>query len=132
MNFARAMTLAIAGGVIGMSIVGCSNLSNLAQIKVNDTAQAVAVSQAIGDTAGATCAQGFNTLAKSLAATGTTASMDGTMTSIDADIANGIATKVAVARGIKTVIQNDCGALSGEFLSNVLHGLTGPFADLLP
>jgi hypothetical protein len=116
-------SLAFAGALSLALLSGCSNL---AQLTVDDTQQAIDIAQAVNDQPAVQCFTGFNQLAKAAGGTVVMAPAGSSAT------ATAIATKIEVARGVKQVLTTDCGDLTGDFLSNVLHGVSGPFAGLLP
>lgn len=107
-----------AGGAL-LALVGCTGVS---QLTADDTARAIAISRAVGDEPAAVCFAGFHDLA---IAVGEPVDMSG-------NSGGGLAVKIAIVRGVHTVLRDDCGALSADFLANVLHGAAGPLAGLLP
>lgn len=122
-------TLLVAAAVVlPLALAGCPQL---AQITAADTAQAVAIANAAGDTAGAQCFGGFNKL---VTAAGGTVTMGpaGTAMQPASGLSPQIATKIEVLRGVRQIVQDDCGAVAADLLENVLHGAAGPLAGLVP
>jgi hypothetical protein len=117
-----------------LSLAGCQVLQDkqqqFATISQQDTAQAVAIAKSVNDQPGVTCFTGFNQLATAAGAPISMAAS--TPSSVSSPATVGIATKIELGRGVRQVIMNDCGGLSGDFLINVIHGLAGPFAGLVP
>jgi len=116
--------VAIITVAIGLS--ACAN-NQLQQLAVQDTQKAVEVAKAVNDAPAVQCFTGFNQLATAL---GQPVPMDPAM--VQDKFSTALATKIETVRGVRQVLHDDCGSLSADFLANVLHGIAGPFAGLIP
>lgn len=118
------LAVGLAAALPLLLLGGCAQVS---QLTVEDTAQAVAVAQAVGDQPAVECFTGFNRLATAVGAPVTMGAGD-----VGSTAATALATKIEIVRGVRQVLHDDCGSLSADFLANVVHGLAGPFAGLVP
>jgi hypothetical protein len=98
-----------------LCLTSCSGTNPLMQLTASDTAAAVTVANAAGDTAGVQCFTGLNKLA-----------------SVNVSGPTGIAMKIETVRSVENVIKTQCAPLAVDLLNNVAHGLAGPFAGLIP
>lgn len=121
------MRFILAAG-LAAALAGCAQVS---QLTVQDTAKAVAIAQAVGDAPAVKCFTGFHDLATAVGAPVVLAQA-GMGADTASEVAPALATKIEVVRGVRQVLHDDCGRLSADFLADVVHGLAGPFAGLVP